>query len=318
MVIEPETEVMQSHLRRQASLEPSQGMWSVVFQTQDRIQLVKDRLDNLALPSQPAAQRFRPGMVTRPSGTANHLNTIVVLPGRVPGAPFKAGIDDIHPTNRLAGTGQARIRTLSRSEERLRQRLILGTAWCKTKAGDHPGGRGCHEQMEALVPTEPVAPANIRLPSQPAIPSPFRITSRDGCTIQSLIGIIGVEQSFGQVQPKGDDGIAVAPLQAVELRAGRQARKRWAQMMLGIAVEGSLARKAGPLSKERQSHHLTPAQASRRATTGRLSRQVHLVKAINHHVECGQEGIRIHQRLAPSRVEWVQANPTVRLPFFQV
>jgi len=318
VLIEPKTEVMQRHLRRQASLEPRQGMGALPFQAEDRIQLAKDGLHDLTQSSQPAAQRLRPGMTTRPPGTANHPAAVVQPPLLMPGPPFKAGVDDLHPTDRLADIGQARIKLMTPREKGLGQGLIFGAGRSEAKASNHSAGRRSHQQMKALIPAEPIAPANICLPSQPASSSTFGITGGHRRAIQRLIGIIRAEQSMRQMQGKGDDCIAVLTLQAIELRTSRQVGKGCPQVTLGIAVEGPFALKVGPLSKERQGHHLTPAQAGRWARPRRLGWQGGLVKVINHHVQCRKVGSCVHQRLAPSLEDWVQANPKTQLPFFQV
>jgi hypothetical protein len=287
------------------------------FQAKNGVQLLKDGLHDLTQPGQGAAQWLRPGSATGPPGPTNHLDAIVRQPVLVTRRSFKAGIDHIHPTDRLAATLQTRIRPSARGEERLRQELILSAGLREAKSSDHSTLSSRYEQMEALIPAEPIAPATIRLPSQPV---PRRLASRVGTAalVPRLKGRIWAEQPLGQVQGKGDDRIALLAEQAIELRSGRQPRKSCPQVAPALPIESPLALETGPLPKEGQSHHLAPAQARRRARPGGFAGHLRLVRRHQSSRRVSRSWYPCPSSVSACTVEVVQANRKGRLPFFQV
>ena len=62
-------------------------------------------------------------------------------------------------------------------EEILGQGLVFGAGWGKAEAGDDALGIDGKQQVEAFIPAQAVAPANISLPSQPA---PRRLADLSG------------------------------------------------------------------------------------------------------------------------------------------
>jgi len=77
-------------------------------------------------------------------------------------------------------------------------------------------------------------------------------------------------QLLDQKQGESRDRIAIHALQAIELAAVRQPRKRFWQVLLGIAVKRSFAGEMLLLSKQGQGNHLASAQRCQRPWFGLL------------------------------------------------
>ena len=65
LLIQPDAEVMQGNLRGQARLQPTELMGSFPIQAEGMLELVMDRLHNLADTREPAPQRLGPRSLTR-------------------------------------------------------------------------------------------------------------------------------------------------------------------------------------------------------------------------------------------------------------
>ena len=204
MMIEPETEVMQSHLRCQAGLEASQGMWAFFCQPKVVVQFLEDRLNDLAQPSHPATQRFRPRMGAGASRPTNDQDAIVCPPVMMPANAFKAGIHHIDATDRLPATWQPLVGVLARGKEGFRQWLIFGAGWREAKASNQASGRDRRQQMEAFIPAQPIAPATNGLSGQPSSPTPLGITSRDSSAIRSAGA--ATRKATGKASPRRSAG----------------------------------------------------------------------------------------------------------------
>ena len=158
--------------------------------------------------------------------------------------------------------------------------------------------------MKAFVPAKAITPANIHLTCQPAQAVSLGITGDSSGTIQYLVGAPLAIHELNKMQTKGRDRVTMFPQKSVELRASRQLRKGRSQMLLGIAVKGSLALKLGPLSKHSQSDDFAALQGSRWTRRVLLLGKGRLAKIIDHHVQYSQEGIHLVQ-LAPIQRNWV-------------
>lgn len=136
--------------------------------------------------------------------------------------------------------------------------------------------------MKALMPAQAGAPADIGLPGQPARATPFGVSRENARTIQGFLqAALGVHL-FAQEQAEGHDDLSIAPLQPIELLALRQRGKRCAQVGHRIAVEGAFARKARPLAKYRQRHHLATRQRGGWSGAVLLRKACRLAKLIAH------------------------------------
>src|SRR5215471_9532687 len=97
LLIQPHAEVMQGDLRRQARLQPAEGMGPFAIEAEGTLQLVMDRLHNLADAREPAPQRLRPRRLTVPLGRAEDLGPVGPPPRRMVRLALKALVDDIRP-----------------------------------------------------------------------------------------------------------------------------------------------------------------------------------------------------------------------------
>src|SRR5512143_2954635 len=146
--------------------------------------------------------------------------------------------------------------------------------------------------MKALIPSQPVAPANISQAGQPPLPPALGIARWRRRGIERLEGTaLGLEVLRPPQKALDQSGLVLAQ-QAVELAARWQGRKRSAQMPLGIAVKAALAPPWPPLANYSQGQHLTARQRGGR-TGAMLFGQATLAKIIHHHVQRGQEGVDV-------------------------
>src|ERR671932_260671 len=124
-------------------------------------ELLIDRLHDLTHPSQPAPEPLGPRRSTIALRRADDLSAIGCPPGLLVGFPFEALVDHIRPTGRSTHARQARVGMATEGKERLRQGLIFGAGRPKAKASDHPKGVDRQQEREALIPAQPIAPADI-------------------------------------------------------------------------------------------------------------------------------------------------------------
>ena len=179
LLIEPDTKIMQRDLCRQTRLKSPEVMGPFAIEAEGMPELLIHGLHDLADSRQPAAEPLGPRHAAIALRGADDLGTIGLPPGLVVGLPLKALVDDIRPTGREAYARQARMGMAAEGKERLRQGLIFGTSRTKAEAGDHPPGVDRQEHMEAFIPAQPVAPANIGQSRQPAGSSALGIPRGD-------------------------------------------------------------------------------------------------------------------------------------------
>jgi hypothetical protein len=137
LFIQPDTEVMQGHLRRQAYLKPTEVMGPFTIKAERMLELLIHGLDDLTHPGQPAPEPLGP----RPSAIAlrraDHLGPISLPPRRMMGLALKVLIDHIRPQSGSSLTRQPRMGIAAQGQEGRGQGLILRAGHPHTKAGDH-------------------------------------------------------------------------------------------------------------------------------------------------------------------------------------
>src|SRR2546429_5236435 len=141
-------------------------------------QLIIDGFNDLAQPSQPAPAVVGPAHLAALMGRADHLCAIQCLPATMQVIACKAFVGDIDALGCRADTGQARRGMLTPREEGFGQGVVVATGWGKTKASNHASRRTRGEQMNALIPANAAAPADVGLPCQPAPVTPSGIAAR--------------------------------------------------------------------------------------------------------------------------------------------
>src|SRR6516164_3601694 len=107
------------------------------IQAEGVLELIMDRLHDLAHAGEPAAQRLRPGPLTVPLGRADDLGPVGRPPRPMIGLALKALVDDVRTLGGRPDTGQARMWLVAQGKKRLRQRLVLGAGRSTAKTGNH-------------------------------------------------------------------------------------------------------------------------------------------------------------------------------------
>src|SRR5262245_24177385 len=137
LLIQPDAEVMQGNLRGQARLQPTELMGAFSIQAEGMMELIMDRLHNLADTREPAPQRLGPRPLTIPPRRTNDLGAVARPPRRMVRLALKALVNDIRTQRGSPDTGQARLGLATQGKKGVCQRLILGAGCPNAKAGDH-------------------------------------------------------------------------------------------------------------------------------------------------------------------------------------
>src|SRR6266568_4430521 len=165
--VEPDTKVMQGDFGGQACLKAIQRMGTLTSQPEGIEQRVVRGLNDLTQPSQPASPVLRPAHFAPLVRRADDLRAIAGLPVGMQLIARKAFVSHIDALGWRAHTGQTRCGLLSSGKEGLSQRVVVATGGSKAKASNHAGRGNRGEQVEAFIPANAVAPADIGLSCQP-------------------------------------------------------------------------------------------------------------------------------------------------------
>src|SRR5215475_1070650 len=206
LLIEPDTKIMQRHLCSQACPKSAEVMGPFAIDAEGMPELLIHGLHDLPYSSQPASEPFGPRHLAVALRWADDLGAIGPPPGLVEGVPLKALVDDIRPAGRKAHNRQARVGIATEGKERLRQGVIFGAGRTKAEAGDHPPGVDRQEPMEAFIPAQPVAPANIGQARQPSGPSALGIPEGDPGAVEGFTGTALSGQEPDEMQKKRHEG----------------------------------------------------------------------------------------------------------------
>lgn len=168
LLVEPDAEVVQCHPRRQARSQAAQFVGTLPVKAEGAQELVVDRLHDLADEGHPPPETLgpaslaavAPGRMDDPRPVASHRS----LRGpRNPCRPRSIPRWSSHAR-------KPRVRVVPGDEEGLDHRLVgEGSAGEAKPRYDTLRADG-YDQPEALVPSQSVAPSNIGIASQPAIP----------------------------------------------------------------------------------------------------------------------------------------------------
>lgn len=85
---------------------------------------------------------------------------------------FEALVRDVRGERLRPDARQCRRTHVARGAEGLGQRLSFRRGRREAAAGDDPGGAHRQQQVQALVPAQPVTPPEVSPPRQPAPPAP--------------------------------------------------------------------------------------------------------------------------------------------------
>src|SRR5512134_3889576 len=225
--VKPDTEVVQGDLRGQARLEALKGMRTLAVEAKGVLQAAIDRFDDLAQARQPPPPRARPGVTAVALRGTDDDRFVVFSPMLMIGLPFEAFVGEIRSIGRGADAGQPWVGTVACGQEGLGERLVFGAGRPEADAGDDPHGVDSHEHMKALIPAQPVAPADVGKPRQPTVAPALGVTGRRRGGVEQLKRTaLGVEL-LDQGAKAGDERAVVTADQAVELggKVGKASRQ---------------------------------------------------------------------------------------------
>src|SRR5919205_2953767 len=117
--IEPHTEVMEGHLRRQAPLKPAEVMGPLPVQAEGMPELLIHGLHDLAHPSHPAPEPLGPRRPAMALGRAEDLGAIGPPPGHLIDLALETLVDDVGSAGRGAHARQTRVGMATQGKERL-------------------------------------------------------------------------------------------------------------------------------------------------------------------------------------------------------
>jgi hypothetical protein len=152
-------------------------MGPFTVQANGMLEFVIACLHDLTHSGQPAPQRLKPGASTIAFGRTQNRPPRVLAPACMAGGALETFVDHIGSMAWSACSWPLRLREAAEGEKRVRQRLILCAGCPKAKPCDDTNGIHGNQQMQALIPPQPITPANIGEPRQPA---PRRLASRVG------------------------------------------------------------------------------------------------------------------------------------------
>jgi hypothetical protein len=203
LLIQPDTEVVQGDLGDQARLKPAEIMRTFSVAAEGMRALFIHRLHDLAHPRPPASEPLGPRRPAIALGRADALGAIGPPPGHLIDVPLETLVDDGWPTGRGTRARQARVRIATQGKERLREGLIFGACRPKAETGDPLRGIDRQEQMAALIPAQPVAPANSGQAWQSARAAALGIPRGDAGAVQGFVRASLGRQHLHEVQKTG-------------------------------------------------------------------------------------------------------------------
>ena len=217
MPVQPDTEIMQGHLGRQSGLKAIQLVRALPVQREGMVELVEDGLHHLAYPSQPPAQCFGPRVPAVAPGRTDYPGPVAVPPPLSCRLALKAFVHHVPALGWLPQSGQPGMGSMPEGEEVPGHGLVLDAGWGKAEAGDDPLGIDRKQQVEAFIPAQAVAPANVSLPGQPTGAPAFGRPGGNTGTVQGFIEATRSLQQVHQVAGESRQDPVVAPRQPVEL-----------------------------------------------------------------------------------------------------
>ncbi len=186
MSIQPNTEIRQGDLSGQPGLKAVQLVRTLSVQPEGMVEFVEDGLHDLADSSQPTAPCFGPGIPTVALGRTHYPGSVAVSPPLPRCLARKALVRYLPAQGWLPHSGQPGLGSMPEGEEILGQGLVFDAGWGQAEAGDDASGIDRKQQVEACIPTQAVAPANVGLARPPASAAAFGRPGENAGTVQSL------------------------------------------------------------------------------------------------------------------------------------
>ena len=188
MVVEPDTEVVQRHPRRQPCPQPAHVVGPLPAKTEGVVELVVDGLYDLADARYPTPKPFGPAPLAFGAfGWADELCPVSMKPSSMVILALKAFVDHVGAQGRRSYALEPGIGSSPQGEEAFSQRLILCGSRGETKTGDRPCWVDSDEQAKPLVASQAVGPADVGVTGQPSLASSLRIPNGHRRGVQSLV-----------------------------------------------------------------------------------------------------------------------------------
>src|SRR5215216_39258 len=189
LLVEPHTEVVQRHSRRQTSLQPAQLVRSLSPEAEGVEQLVVDAFYDLAHGSHPPPQTLGPAPLAAVAlGRVDDAHPIVIEPTPMVFFTLEALVGHVGSCGRRSHAQKSRVWSMPHGgEEGLDHLLVSGRSGTEAKARDEARRICGHEQTEALVPSQAVGPSNVCETGQPSFAPALGIPDRHSRAIQGLV-----------------------------------------------------------------------------------------------------------------------------------
>src|SRR5919112_5286085 len=298
LVVEPDTEVVQGHPRRQSSPQTPQFVRPLPPQAESVEQLIVDAFDDLSESGHPPPQAFGAGLSGVALGRLDDLGTIVIKPAPMVFGTLETFVGHVSSREGRAHAYEPGVRICPELEEGLCKRLVGSRGRTEAKARDHAGGFYGGQKGETLVPAQAVGPADVGPSGKPSTSPAFRIANGHRRGVQGLVRRLRTFHDPRQVQGHLLDRVCTGAHEPVELRAVGQGGEGASEMSLGVAVEVSLAGESRPAGEDSQGNNLTRGEGGLGAGAS-LFGEVGLAEVVDHNVECGEEGVHVEHRSVP-------------------
>src|SRR5215203_6430927 len=137
LLVEPDTEIVQSYPRRQASSQAFQLMGPLPPEAEGIEELVVDRLDDLAYSSHPSSQALGPVPLAGVAlGRVDDACPVAFQPASMVFLALKALVGYVGSPGRRSHAWQPRVRSMPDGEECLCSLLVGGRSSTETKTRD--------------------------------------------------------------------------------------------------------------------------------------------------------------------------------------
>src|SRR5215216_3931828 len=251
MVIEPDTEVVQSHPPRQTRPQTPHLMGTLPPQTEGIEELLVDSLHDLTEGSHPLPQTLGPASLLGVAlGRMEDFSSVALQPTPVVFSSLKAFVGHVDPTEGRTHADEPRVGVSPQREEALGQRLVCGGGGAETETRDHPRRLYGGQNREALVPPYAVRPSDVGLSGEPAMSTALCILDGHRRTIECLVGMSPILQHLPQLHGDLLDGLRIEAHETIELGAAWQCGECSSQMTISVAVEVPFAGESAPAGED--------------------------------------------------------------------
>src|SRR5215203_2008395 len=299
LVVEPDAEVVQRNPGSQASPQPAQLMGSLRAKAKGIVELLVNRLDDLANACRPTTQPLGPSPFAPVlSGWAHDARSVAIEPAPMVFFALETLVGHVGSRGCRSHARQPRVRSVADGEEGLGHLLVGDGSGREAEARDDARRTCGYEQTEALVPSQAIGPSDVSLSGQPSTTPSFCVPDGHRRAVQCLVRTFLSLHHLRQMQGHLLDELRIEAHTAVELGALGQGGERFSKVACGVAIEVPFAGESGPTGEDGEGYDLAGAEGSIGTWAPQLSR-TRLVEVVDHDVECGEEGVRFDHESVP-------------------